>query len=351
MRQLASIKTISETRPIPNADAIETALVGGWQVVIRKGEFKAGERAVYCEIDSWMPHAIAPFLSKGAEPREFEGVKGERLRTIRLRGQISQGLLLPLSVLGAPPAEGFAGDVSGILGIKLWEPQIPACLGGEARGLFPSRVAKTDQERVQNLINELPAWQGMVFEITEKLDGTSCTFYLDESARYEGALPDAFHACSRNLDMKRDEANAFWVIAAAHGLEARMAGLGLAGFAIQGEVIGPGIQGNKYKLSKPQFHVFDIYDTQRGRRLARGERLALVDKLGLAHVPTIDAAFTLENAAADPVACAEKLLELADGPSALNPAQPREGIVLKAVENGSIHFKVISNKFLLKEGA
>ena len=344
MRKLATIRTISEIRPIPNADAIETAIIDGWQVVIRKGEFKPGESAVYCEIDSWIPHAVAPFLSKGAEPREYEGVKGERLRTIKLRGQISQGLLLSLSVLGAPPAEGFPDDVSGILGIKLWEPLIPACISGEARGLFPSIVAKTDQERIQNLITELPAWQGMVFEITEKLDGTSCTFYLDESTR-----DDDFHACSRNFDIKRDETNAFWNIATGHDLEARMKSLGLAGVAIQGEVIGPGIQSNKYKLPKPQFLVFDIYDTKQGRRLTRDERLPLVEKLGLAHVPTIHAAFALENPIDQPAVCAGKLLELADGPSALNPAQPREGIVFKAVENGNIHFKAISNKFLLKE--
>ena len=99
MRKLATIRRIDAIRPIPDADAIECAVIGGWSVVIKKGEFGAGDVAVYCEIDSWIPHELAPFLSKGQEPREFEGVRGERLRTVKLRGTTSQGLLLPLSVL------------------------------------------------------------------------------------------------------------------------------------------------------------------------------------------------------------------------------------------------------------
>ena len=99
MRKLATIRRIDAIRPIPDADAIECAVIGGWSVVIKKGEYRAGDLAVYCEIDSWIPHELAPFLSKGQEPREFEGIRGERLRTVKLRGTTSQGLLLPLSVL------------------------------------------------------------------------------------------------------------------------------------------------------------------------------------------------------------------------------------------------------------
>ena len=99
MRKLATVRRIDDIRPIPDADAIECAVIGGWSVVIKKGEYREGDIAVYCEIDSWIPHELAPFLSKGQEPREFEGIRGERLRTVKLRGQVSQGLLLPLHVL------------------------------------------------------------------------------------------------------------------------------------------------------------------------------------------------------------------------------------------------------------
>ena len=99
MRKLATIRKIDEIRPIPNADAIECAVVGGWTVVIKKGDFNPGELVIFAEIDSWVPTTIAPFLSKGNEPHEYNGIKGERLRTVRLRNTLSQGLLLPLSIL------------------------------------------------------------------------------------------------------------------------------------------------------------------------------------------------------------------------------------------------------------
>jgi hypothetical protein len=98
-RKLATVRKIDEIRPIAGADAIEAAVVGGWTVVVKRGEYTAGDLAVYLEIDSWVPTELASFLSKGGEPREFNGVRGERLRSIKLKGQISQGLLLPMSVL------------------------------------------------------------------------------------------------------------------------------------------------------------------------------------------------------------------------------------------------------------
>ena len=99
MRKLASIRKIAELNPIEGADVIEVATIDGWKVVVKKGDFSVGELAVYCEIDSWIPTNLAPFLSKGQEPREYGNVKGERLKTIKLRGAVSQGLILPLSVI------------------------------------------------------------------------------------------------------------------------------------------------------------------------------------------------------------------------------------------------------------
>lgn len=173
-RKMATIRKIDDIRPIPDADAIETAVIGGWTVVIKCGEFTVGDLAVYCEIDSWIPNHLAPFLSKGQEPREFEGIKGERLRTVRLKKQLSQGLLLPMSCLtnfGADLSEG--DDVAETLGIVKWEATLSAQLAGDAVGLFPSWIQKTDQERIQNLTSELAEWkkQDITWEVTEKLDG------------------------------------------------------------------------------------------------------------------------------------------------------------------------------------
>jgi|SRR6056297_881963 len=96
MRKLASIRKISDIQPIEGADLIQVATVDGWKVVVKRGEFQVGDLVVYLEIDSWVPHELASFLSNGKEPREYNGVKGERLRTIKLRGQVSSGLLLKI---------------------------------------------------------------------------------------------------------------------------------------------------------------------------------------------------------------------------------------------------------------
>jgi RNA ligase (TIGR02306 family) len=163
MRKMATVRRIDDIRPIPNADAIECAVVGGWTVVVKKGEYSTGDVVVYCEIDSWIPTELASFLSKGKDPKEYEGIKGERLRTVKLRGQLSQGLLLPLSILTNYGADLEAGDdvndhLAAHLQIKKYEAPIPAELAAEVKGMFPGFIPKTDQERIQNLSSELATW-------------------------------------------------------------------------------------------------------------------------------------------------------------------------------------------------
>ena len=99
MRKMASIQTIRDITPIEGADAIVLAHINGWAAVVKKDEFSVGQYVVFCEIDSWVPHEIAPFLSKGKEPREYLGVKGERLHSQKFKKQLSQGLVLPLETL------------------------------------------------------------------------------------------------------------------------------------------------------------------------------------------------------------------------------------------------------------
>ena len=147
MHKLAYIRTISSISAIPNADAIECATVDGWTVVVKKGEFVPGDLAVYFEIDSWIPTEIAPFLTKpNKEPSEFEGIKGERLRSIRLRKQLSQGLLLPLHSLSEEVAEYCQGinfnDPTGIdlteqLGIRKWERPPASNAAWDGKGQLP----------------------------------------------------------------------------------------------------------------------------------------------------------------------------------------------------------------------
>ena len=337
MRKLAKIVRIDELNPIEGADAIECAVVGGWKVVAQKGLYNVGDLAVYFEIDSWIPTQLAPFLSKGKEPREFEGVKGERLKTIKLRGQLSQGLLMPLKEIdlnGMTLIEDM--DVTERLNVKKWEKPINAQLAGVCRGNFPSLIPKTDQERVQNLKKEITAAQNDVFEITEKCEGSSMTVYR---MVVDGEM--TFGVCSRNMDLKETEGNSFWATARKDDIEAKMTAVDeFWSFAIQGELIGPNIQGNIYKLSQPEFRVFDVYDIQAGEYLPPDARRELIARMGLTHVPVLDDMFVLNDGI-------DELLALAEGKSRIGDTE-REGIVFKQAMGG-FSFKAISNKYLLGE--
>jgi len=344
MRKLATIRTIAEIKPIENADAIELAIVDGWQAVVKKNEYKVGENVVYLEIDSWVPHTLAPFLSKGRDPREYNGVPGEVLRTVRLRGALSQGLILPMGVLASdgetvdPYGLGALSltfpvgyDVTEILGVQKYERQQSAQLAGITKGYFPSFIPKTDQERVQNLKRDLIEWttQGIEWEVTEKLDGSSMTVY-----RYG----DDVGVCSRNLNLKNEGDNTFWKVAINQQLIELITAADL-NVALQGELVGPGIQGNRYGFDNHQFFLFDVYDIERGEYMTPNDRQRFADMLSIQHVPIVGKVHT---------PTIDMALGWAENDS-FQGGKTREGIVFKSL-CGKHHFKAISNKFLLKGG-
>ena len=339
MRKLASIRKISEIRPIANADSIECAVVDGWNVVVKRGEFIAGDLAVYFEVDSWIPTELAPFLSKGQEPREYNGVRGERLRTVKLRGQLSQGLLLHLGVinigwLNEYKVPGY--DLTDIIGIQKYEPPVPAQLAGVVRGAWPSALPKTDEERIQNLVGDWDHLKTLAYEITEKLEGSSMSV---------GSIDRDFMVCSRNLNLARSETNTLWALAIRHDIENKMQTLGLDHLVFQGEVIGEGVQGNHYGIKGQEFYVFAVYDVARGRYLAPAERREITARMGLQHVPVLT-----ESTALDTMTV-ESVLALADGNSKINTAKLREGLVFKALDDvNQTHWKAVSNQYLLKHG-
>jgi RNA ligase (TIGR02306 family) len=377
MRKLASIRRIADIQPIEGADAIEVATIDGWKVVVKRGEFTVGDLAVYMEIDSWVPHDLAPFLSKGQAPREYNSVKGERLRTIKLRGQVSQGLLLPIESSGSLHIiewmcagkslamdaidgdfnpEGF--DVTDILGIQKWEAVLPAQLQGQAKGTFPTDlIPKTDQERIQNCFGEiqkrskrfatekvwnaetetleehpvvLPAdFKEPTYEVTIKLDGSSCTIF-----RWEGEL----RVCSRNLELKiNDENQDNTFVAMALKIGDRIPD----GIAVQGELMGEGIQGNREGFKEHRFFVFDMFDIKKHEYIPPIMRRHVCETRGLEHVPVIHRSFIAP-------ASVEEGLALAEGPSINHKI--REGLVWKCNEDPGFSFKTISNQFLLKNG-
>jgi RNA ligase (TIGR02306 family) len=343
MRKMATIRKIDSLRPIEGADAIECAIVGGWTVVVKKGEYSAGDLAVYCEIDSFIPTAIAPFLTKPDNyPKVFEGIEGERLRTMKLRGQLSQGLLLPLGIgvydTNAVLEEGV--DVSRLLGIVKYEAPVPAALAGEVRGMFPSRIPKTDQERVQNLKAELAEWlnDGSHWEVTEKLEGSSMTVYY---------LDGEVGVCSRNLDLKPNLDNSLWRAAHKYNLPTKLVGLG-RNIAIQGEIVGNGIQGNIYQMRDQDFLVYDIYDIDAGLYFTPAERKVFVAEHKLNHCPVLAYSAVLTDTLG--ITNMEQVLKFAEGKSVMGQIGcEREGLVFKCHEK-AVSFKAISNKYLLKHG-
>lgn len=335
-RKMASIRQIDEIKPIPDADRICVYKIGGWDVVDQVGAHHLADMVVYCEIDSWIPNTIAPFLSKDKEPKEYDGIKGERLRTVKLRKQVSQGLLLPLSVLPDDYASRFlqiGDDVSEALGIVKYEPPLPAELRGLVKGNFPSFIPKTDEERIQNLGPELAQWstENHLWEVTEKCDGSSMTVYHNNGE---------YGVCSRNLDLKETETNAFWKCARSNFLIEKLVTRNV-NYALQGELIGEGIQGNPYKIKGQDFLLFNIWNIDEQRYLTSVERTLFVEHNSIKHVPIVATLWIMEHTI-------DELLWFAEAKSMLNPQTEREGIVFKRIKDG-ISFKAISNKFLLKE--
>ncbi|MBA4063159.1 MAG: RNA ligase (ATP) [Isosphaera sp.] len=350
MRKLASVQVVNAAEPIPNADAIERVRVLGWWVVVKKGEFRPGDPVVYCEIDSLLPERpefefLRPSSFKPAQTDAAGAVtlpSGFRVKTVRLRGQVSQGICFHPSVLppGAPAEEG--ADVTDLLGVRKWEPPAPVGLSGRVKGGFPGFLPKTDETRVQVLEPVLARNRGKTLVVTEKLDGTSFTAFLRAGE---------FGICSRNLHLdETDPGSLLARLATKLGLADRLRAVGAArGFdpAVQAEVIGPGVQGNKYAVPELTLRVFNVLDVGTYRLLDHAVMLEVVRELGLEPVPQLGTVVLNHTV--------DELVALSEGVSVLNPRAQREGIVLRpAVEEfdadlgGRLSFKAINPKFLLK---
>jgi RNA ligase (TIGR02306 family) len=339
MRKLATIQEITRLSPITGADQIEVADVLGWKVVVKKGEHKIGDKIVYCEIDSILP-----------DKPEFEFLRARkfRIKTVRLKGQISQGIVFPLAVLPDVNVElGF--DVTEVMGIAQWQPTIPACIAGEVKGPFPSFIAKTDETRVQTLQDVLRRYKGTKCYITEKVDGSSATFYLKDGE---------FGVCSRNLDLKETEGNAFWQFAREIKLEEKMREhcIGcLKNMALQGELVGNGIQKNNLKIIGRKILFFNVFSIDDFKYRDYHDFVKMCKILGVETVPVIQDNFELTDNIDD-------LVKLSIGMSVVNPKVWREGIVIRPIKevvdlgmssyfnNGRLSFKVVNPEYLLSVG-
>ena len=350
-RKLASIRKIDKLEPIEGADRIELAHVGGWKVVVAKNVgHSEGDFVVYCEVDSFLPiEDQYEFLRKSSYKKMGDGTEGFRLKTIKLRGQISQGLIIPMEDVKhkfdfgnenfSETIRGLEGqDVSEILGITKYEPPVPAQLQGVKKGTFPSHLfPKTNEERVQNLTKEFSQWvkdqHQHQFYITEKLDGTSFSCYINNGE---------FGICSRNMELKENENNTYWRVAKEMGIEEKLRSRD-RNLALQGELIGENIQGNSYQIKGQTIKFFTAYGIDTQEKLGYEEFHELMEFLDLQSipVPAVPGVTLPDNV--------DDMLKLAEGKSELNGNTEREGIVVRDKTN-NISFKVISNKFLLKNG-
>jgi len=345
MRTLASIQKILSIEPIPNADAIEKATVLGWNVVVKKGEFKPGDLCIYFEIDSLLPvREEYGFLQGGGVKRMlYEGkeVEGYRLKTIRLRGQISQGLCLPI---GTFPVElkvqdvwKEGKDVTEKLGVIKYEPPVPEGMAGKMRGNFPSFIPKTDETRIQTYPDVLKRYKDTYFYVTEKLDGSSVTFFIKD---------DEFHVCSRNTDLFDTPDNLIWRVAKEMGIEEKLRQMGM-GIVLQGELVGGKVQGNPLKLTKPTIYFFNIYNYLNAEYAPLDLMLRISLQFEIPLVPIVEYYFKVPQTV-------DEIIKYATKKSRLNEDVWAEGFVFRPREEakdedlGRLSFKAINPEYLLK---
>lgn len=344
MRKLASIQRIYAIDPIEGADKIELAHVLGWQCVVNKGQFAPMDIGVYFAIDSFLP--VRPefeFLRASSYKKTDVMGEGFRLRTMRFRGQISQGLLLPVSSFPEIPEDADIGtDVTELLGVKKWEIEEMATSGGTAIGTLPYDIPHTDETRVQENPDLIQAFAGLEYYISTKMDGSSHSIGIDE---------DGFHVTGHNFEYADDGTSSFYELVKARGYrekaEAFMAQEGLKTLTIQGELCAPGIQRNRLRLLKPEWYVFTVRED--GKRVGLNRLLQVCDALGMEHVPIEEVDTDLPSK----YPTVEALLERADGE--YPRGGKKEGIVIRPTEpvfcpliSASLSMKVVSNKYLLK---
>ena len=348
MRKLVSVRTISDIQPIPGADVIEQVSIDGWVVVAQKGIHTIGDTVLYFEIDSFLPQTdprFESFMKFGT--RTFDGVVGHRVKTVRLRGVYSQGIIMPLVEFPEIVELIEDHDYSETVGVIKWERSEETGMIGDAKGSFPSFLRKSDQERIQNLYGKLSN-SNLATELfvgTMKMDGSSITvFHYPPEYQEDGCVTGY---CSRNQQLEFPEegqdAGKFYQGADKSGLFSKVTKLHeLYGsyYAIQGELVGPGIQGNFEKFDQYQVFVYNIFDIQKQQYVDYGTFAEMAEAIDLQICPVVYEATPILS---QPL---ETILAMANGKGVINSY--REGIVFKQL-SGTTQFKVISNKYLAKE--
>lgn len=358
-RKLASVRIIAEVNPIKGKDRVEMALVDGWSCMVSKADnFKPGDKCIFCETDSVFPQTDKwEFLRKynyRIKTQRFKDGDGVRI--------YSQGLVLPMT--GFENAE-VGDDLTEALGITQYEETMDCPAPKEikysnplmrfklyrsihnflfgvtgTREKFPKEVSKTDEERIQNCPE---AWKASEYWVaSEKVDGSSGTFLL---RKHKGFLKNSYEfvVCSRNYKVN-DKSTSYWKVAEKYDMEECLKRLigDYDWICIQGEVLGPGIQKNKYRLEDYDLMCFNLI-TPRGRLDSiLGKKAA--EEVGLKWVPIIDPEVPQSYFEGKTV---DEILAGANGPSVLRKETRREGIVYRSAD-GRFSFKAVSPEFQVK---
>jgi len=370
-RKLATIQKVVEINPIEKYDRVQLATILGWRCIVKINEFKVGNLGIYLEIDSEVPANKICW--------EFMQKRKYRVKTLKMCGVISQGLFMPLAQdeIGFYVPDEYrvdniksrvyveeGSDVTELLGITKWESESDK----EANAItnnkrkynwltkfmtrfewyrkltktksksFPNWISKTDETRLQNMPWILEKMKDQSFILTEKLDGQSVTYWYKK----QGWFGNEFGICSRTV-RKFELDNSNWSVVA-RKLEVKnklkLAYSLYGDIAIQGEIIGPTIQGNKYKLTEMDLYVFNVFDIKNKRYFNINERLTFCGQFGFKHVPVLNFNFKLKDTI-------DEMVKYSTAKSVINDNTDREGIVIRT-EDQSISFKVISPEWLLK---
>jgi len=361
MRKLATIQKVEFVKPIDGADRIEVVGIKGWECVTAKGDFKPGDMVIYFEVDSiLLDHPLFEFM----RPRKF------KVKIIKLRGQISMGLVMPVSILKEFTKKKISleveTDVSEILGVKKYDPQaekelkqykqnrkklnfitsymmsfqwfrhLRYQLGFETLRNFPYFLPKTDEERIENIPQVLQQWKDY-FYISEKLDGMSLSACIYKENKWYSK--SKFYVCSRNICLHKENNSEWWEVARKFGIERKLRSYG-RNIAVQGEIIGKSIQGNVYKLKELDFYVFNVIDLNTSKRLNLIDKTKFCETYGFKMVPLLESEILLQDFTVN------LLAEKANGKSVLGDTN-REGLVFRSTINDHLSFKIISPIFLL----
>ncbi len=340
MEKYAVVAKILELTPIEGADRIETATVLGWKVVVQRYLYSVGDLAVMIFPDTLVPKK---FLD-GA----YQGDSKVRLKTVKLKGQYSAGLLLPMTIVGDSFSEG--DEISELLGVEKWVAPASASIAGDAAGNFPTMIiSKTDEMNIRSEPEAvLEANTNVLFKdnamvVTLKCDGSSGTFIYKD---------DAFRVCSRNIELKDTESNVFWQVARKYNLQEKLKAFGVD-VVIQGEVCGPGIQGNPMKLTELTFFAFQLKDLSTNKWLHWDSFVDFCNRNDIPHVNEVYRFYLNE----EPLNI-DRLQEIANNAKYDNGRTNAEGIVVRparpipsaALQKSWWSLKVMNQPYDMKKG-